>query len=101
MGKIQEAKEQAEKTKARLDSVYVNGESGSGKVKVIATGNRVIKEVFIDESLMNNDKEELEDLLVIALNNALENANNVNESEMKSAAQGILPNIPGLGNMFS
>ena len=100
MGKIQEAKQQAEEIKTRLDSVYVKGTSGNGKVTIIATGNRAIKEVTIDDSLLQGDKEELEDLMVLAMNNALENANNVNETEMKSAAQGILPNIPGLGNMF-
>ncbi len=100
MGKMQQAKEQAEKIKQRLNSVYVNGKSGNGKVNVIATGNREIKDIIIDESLLSADVEEIQDLLVNAVNNALEQANNVNEMEMKSAASGILPNIPGLDNLL-
>ena len=44
-------------------------------------------------------KEALEDYLIIAINNALDKANEINEAEMAAAAKGGLPDIPGL-DMF-
>ena len=46
-----------------------------------------------------NEKDELEDYLIIALNNALEKATEINEAEMAAAAKGGLPDIPGM-DMF-
>jgi len=94
MAKLQEAKQKIEETKARLNTVLVDGESGSGKVKVTATANREIRSITIDDSLFE-DKEALEDFLIIALNNALESANEINEREMANAARNGMPDIPG------
>lgn len=101
MGKLNDMKQQVAETKERLNTVYVSGESGSGAVKVTATANRAIKSVSIaDELLSTDDKEELEDLLILALNKALENAEKVHEQEMKAAAQGLLPGMPGMPGLF-
>ncbi|MAX80206.1 MAG: nucleoid-associated protein, YbaB/EbfC family [Crocinitomicaceae bacterium] len=99
MGKISEAKKKVEETKERLNSVYVTGESGNGKIKIVATANREVKEVNIDETLMQGDKEELEDLMILAINKAIENATNVQEAELAAAAKDVMPNIPGLGSL--
>ena len=93
MGKLQEMQQKAEEIKKRLDTIYVKGESGNGEIQVQVTGNREVKSIQIEKDLSSIDKEELEDLLIIAMNKALENANQVNESEMKGAASGILPNL--------
>lgn len=98
LNKLKEAQEKIEETKARLNTVLVNGESGGGKVKVTASANREIRSIAIDDSLFE-DKEALEDYVIIALNNALEQANEINEAEMAKAAKGNLPDIPGL-DMF-
>ena len=94
------AKAQAkiEETKTRLNTVYVDGESGNGKVVVTATANREIKNIAIDDELLN-DIEELEDYLIIALNDAIKKAGDINETEMAAAAKDGLPNIPGM-DMF-
>ena len=96
MGKLQEMKQKMEETKKRLDLKTIEGEAGNNAVKIIATGNRQIKSVEISAELFSADKEELEDLLVIAINRALEKAEKVNEAEMAGAAKGIMPNMPGL-----
>lgn len=98
MGKLKEAQQQIEATKKRLDTVIVDGQSAEGKIKIAVTANRVIKSIVIDNSLLD-DKEELEDYLILALNKALEKANTVHEAEMAAAAKNGLPNIPGL-DMF-
>ncbi len=82
----------------RLNTVLVNGESGNGKVKVTVTANREIRSINISDDLLN-EKDELEDYLIIALNNALNNANEINETEMAAAAKDGMPDIPGL-DMF-
>lgn len=98
MDKLKEAQQKIEETKARLNTVLVDGESGNGKVKVTVTANREIRSVDINDELLN-EKDELEDYLIIALNNALEKANEINEAEMATAAKGGLPDIPGM-DMF-
>ena len=98
MEKLKEAQQKIEETKARLNTVLVDGESGNGKVKVTVTANREIRNISIDDSLFE-EKDELEDYLIIALNNALEKANEINEAEMAAAAKGGMPDIPGM-DMF-
>ncbi|HBK71295.1 MAG TPA: nucleoid-associated protein, YbaB/EbfC family [Flavobacteriaceae bacterium] len=95
MEKLKEAQQKIEETKARLNTVLVDGESGNGKVKVTVTANREIRNIDINDELLK-DSDELEDYLVIALNNALEKANEINEAEMAAAAKGGMPDIPGL-----
>ncbi len=98
MDKLKEAQAKIEETKARLNTVLVDGESGNGKVKVTVTANREIRSIDIADDIFN-EKDGLEDYLIIALNNALDKANEINEAEMAAAAKGGLPDIPGL-DMF-
>jgi DNA-binding YbaB/EbfC family protein len=98
MAKLKEAQAKIEETKARLNTVMVDGESGNGDVIVTITANREIKNIAIDDELLK-DKEALEDYLIIALNKAIEKANQINESEMAAAAKDGLPDIPGM-DMF-
>lgn len=93
MKKLQEMQLKVEETKARLDTILVEGEAGGSKVKVIITGNREIKQINIANDLASYEKEELEDLLILAINNAIKNAEQVNESEMKAVAGGMLPGM--------
>lgn len=89
--KLQEAQQKMEERKQKLGDVVVDGEAGNGMVKVSVTGNREIKTISIDNQLLAPDKkEELEDLLVTALNRALKNAEQVWEEEMKDVAGGML-----------
>ncbi len=95
--KLGQAKQMAEGVKAKLDTIEVEGEAGNGKVKVIATANRKVKEIIItDELLKAENKEELQDLLVVATNRALETAENVSESEMRAAMANMMPGLSGL-----
>ena len=98
MGKLQEAQQKAEETKKRLDTVYLSEESAGGKVKITISGNREIKDITIDDSLME-DAEELSDHLVIAMNKAIKKATEMNEREMQAAASGML-NMPGMDQLF-
>ena len=97
LGKLNEVKRAMEEIKARLETISVEGEAGEGNVKIIMNANRIVKSVSIADRLMVPErKEELEELLELAMNRAGEKAQNVSETEMKAAGQGLLPNIPGL-----
>ncbi len=100
--KIMQAQQKAEEVKKRLDHISVSGEAEGGKIRVIATANKEIKEVVIDPSfLAEADKEELEELLVVALNKTLAQAENISQSEMQAMSQDLLGGLGGLGNLFN
>jgi len=93
MKKLQAMQQKVEETKARLDTIQVFGDAGNGKVKVVMTGNRKIISVTISEDFNRMEKEELEDLILIAANKALDNAEQINESEMRAASAGMIPGM--------
>ncbi len=98
MGKLQEAQQKVEETKKRLNTVLIDEASASGNIKITVTANREIKAININESLLE-DKEELEDYLILTLNKALKRAGEINEQELAVAAKAGMPNIPGM-DMF-
>lgn len=99
MGKLKETQEKVEATKKRLDTVYLREQSSDGLLSVSISANRVIQEVHIDARLLD-DKEQLEDYLIITLNKAIEKATKVNETELAAVAKEGLPNIPGMDSLF-
>ncbi|MDF1550519.1 MAG: YbaB/EbfC family nucleoid-associated protein [Bacteroidales bacterium] len=101
MGKMQEAQKQMEETKKQLSNVYVDAEAEGGLVKVTSDCNLKITNIEISEQLLKtDDKSELEDLVIVAVNKALEKAKATQEAEMAKVAQGMMPNLGGLGNLF-
>lgn len=99
MGKLKETQEKVEATKKRLDTVYLQESSSDNLLQVTITANRQVKEVKIDDSLLE-DKEQLEDYLVLTLNKAIEKATQVNETELGAVAKEGMPNIPGMDSLF-
>lgn len=95
MGKLQEAQKKVEETKKRLDTVLIDEKSSDGLLQVTLTANRNIRSLQISDELMN-DKEQLEDYLILVLNKAIEKASNINEAELAAAAKDGMPNIPGM-----
>ncbi len=96
--KLGAAKKMADDVKAKLETISVSGEAGNGSVIVVSNGNRKIQDVKISEDLLSqSNKEELQDLLVVACNRALEAAENVSESEMRAMMSSMMP---GLGGLF-
>ncbi|THU40324.1 YbaB/EbfC family nucleoid-associated protein [Niastella caeni] len=91
LSKLQEAQQKMQEGKQKLSDKVIEGEAGEGAVKVSVTGNREIKTISIDNQLLAPErKEELEDLLITALNRALQNAEQMWEEEMKGVAGGML-----------
>ncbi len=72
-----------QKAQAELANVEVEGIASNGLVKVTMTCRNEVKRVEIDDSAMD-DKETLEDLLVIALKDANQKAEETTNARMSS-----------------
>ena len=93
-----EAQQKAGEIKKRLDAITVTGAAEGGKITVTANANKVVQSVVIDEAFLNDaDREELEELLVVAVNKALQQADNVSQNEMVAATKDM---FGGLGGLF-
>lgn len=95
MGKLKETQKKVEETKKRLDTVYVDEKSKDNLLHVVLTANREIKSITISDELLE-DKEQLEDYLVLTLNKAISKATSIHEAELAAVAKEGMPNIPGL-----
>lgn len=78
-------------SKARLSTIKVIGEAAGGLVKIELDGNRKLTSLEVNADLKVIDKEDLEDFLALALEKALEQANQVNENEMSNSARQFMP----------
>jgi len=99
IGKLKETQQKVEDTKKRMDTVLIDEKSHDGLLEVTLTANREIKKISIADSLMQ-DKEQLEDYLILTLNKAIKNATAVNETELAAVAKEGMPNIPGMDSLF-
>ena len=70
MKQAQMMQENMRRMQESLGTMEVEGQSGAGMVKVQMNGKHEVKRVSIDPSLVGEDKEMLEDLLVAAFNDA-------------------------------
>ena len=93
----QEMQEQMQKAQAEIAKEIVEGTAGGGAVTVKATGAGRLTEVKIDPAAIDpNDPETLEDLVVAAVNSALEAAEELAKSKLNLGALGDLGSL-GLG----
>ncbi|MBD1584236.1 YbaB/EbfC family nucleoid-associated protein [Pseudoalteromonas sp. S16_S37] len=84
MKQAQQMQERMQKAQEDIKNLEVTGESGAGLVKVTMLGSHNVRRVEIDESLMEDDKDMIEDLLAAAVNDAVRRV--AEESEKKMAA---------------
>jgi len=99
MGKLKETQQKIEDTKKRLDTVIIDEQSTDSLLKVTLTANRTIKSITIDDTLLE-DKDQLEDYLILVLNKAIEKATNVNQIELDAVTKMDMPMIPGMEDLF-
>ena len=99
MKQAQQMQENMRKVQEQLASVEVEGQSGAGMVKVLVTCRNEVRRVTIDPSLLADDKDMLEDLLVAALNDGLRKAEQTAQEKMGGVTSG-LPLPPGFKMPF-
>jgi DNA-binding YbaB/EbfC family protein len=95
MKQAQQMQQNMQKAQAELANVEVEGQAGSGMVKVVVTCGHEVRRVSLDDSVLADDKEMLEDLIVLALNDAMKKIAATSEQKMSGFTAGMgLP--PGM-----
>lgn len=96
---VQKMQEDMANLQADLDEREFTATSGGGMISVTVNGKHEVLELKISPEAMDPDEPEmLEDLITVALNEAIANATKTSEEEMGAITGGL--NIPGMPGMF-
>ena len=96
MKQAQQLQKKMAEAQEQLSSIEVEGVSGGGMVKVIATAKGEIKRILLDDSIMKPEEKEItEDLIVAAINDAKQKGEAAAQEKMKDITGGI-PLPPGM-----
>lgn len=90
----QAQKMQADMQKAQEEMAHltVTGESGAGMVKITMTCRHEVQGLDIDSSLLGDDKDMLEDLIIAAFNDAVRRVETTVQEKFAGMASGM--NLP-------
>src|SRR5699024_7003364 len=89
MKQAQEMQEKMQKAQEELANAEVTGESGAGLVSIVMTGRHDVRRVNIDASLLEEDKEILEDLIAAAVNDAVRKVEQNTQESMAGMTAGM------------
>ena len=99
MKQAQQMQENMRRVQEELATIEVEGVSGAGLVKVTMTCKFAVKRVTIDPSLLGEDKDMLEDLVMAAFNDGVAKAEATTQAKMAGFTSGLnLP--PGMNLPF-
>jgi hypothetical protein len=98
MKQAQQMQENMRKAQEELAKIEVVGSAGGGLVEVTMTCRHDVRKIQIDDSLMEDDKEMLEDLIAAAVNDAVRKIEEVTKEKMGGMMGGL--NIPGMNLPF-
>ena len=95
MKQAQQMQADMQKVQAEMASLTVTGESGAGLVRITMTCKHELKRLEIDDSLIGDDKEMLEDLIIAAFNDAVRRVEKTVQEKFSGMTAGLsLP--PGM-----
>jgi DNA-binding YbaB/EbfC family protein len=89
MKQAQKMQEDMQKAQEEIARAEVTGEAGAGLVSIVMNGRHDVKRVSIDDSLMEEDKEILEDLIAAAVNDAVRKVETTSQEQMSKITQGM------------
>ena len=92
MKQAQEMQEKMQKIQEEIAETEVTGEAGAGMIKVTMNGRHDVSRVNVDPSVMEEDKELLEDLLAAAVNDAVRKVETSSKAKMEEVTSGL--NLP-------
>lgn len=99
MKQAQKMQERMQQAQEELANAITEGVSGAGLVKIVMTGRHDVKSVSLDDSLMQEEKEIIEDLVAAAVNDAVRKIEAASAEKMGGMTQGMgLP--PGMKMPF-
>ena len=96
--KAQELQSQMEKAQEELNLIEIEGQAGGGMITAKVNGHKEVIALDIEPEILQEDKEMVEDLIVSALNQALQNASKAAEEKMSSITGGLAGKmkLPGI-----
>ncbi|WP_415911973.1 YbaB/EbfC family nucleoid-associated protein [Neptuniibacter sp. QD37_11] len=89
MKQAQKMQENLQRAQEQIALAEQTGESGAGLVKVVMNGRHDVKSINIDDSLMEEDKEILEDLIAAAVNDAVRKIESYTQEKMSEVTGGM------------
>lgn len=96
---VQKLQAEMQRVQSELGNLTATEEAGGGMIKATANGNKEIISIEIDPQVIKSEEKEiLEDLVVAAVNKAIQSANKMAEEELAKVTKGMLPpgvNLPG------
>ena len=87
----QKMQEDMQKSQDQLEKEVIEGSAGGGMVKVQVSGKKKLLSIKIDPTILDpDDVEELEDLVLAAVNQAIDEADKLSGDEMSK----VVPKLP-------
>jgi len=88
---VQQMSQKMEEVQRQLEKITVSGEAGGGMVKVVANGKQRILKIDIEKDLLKPEEVDMaQDLIVAAVNKALEESTRVAQEEMVKITGGLM-----------
>ena len=98
MKQAQEMQSKMAKAQEELGDIEVEGQSGGGMIIATVNGKRELLSINIEDEILEEDKEMIEDLIVAAVNQAIQNATKAADEKINSITGGMMGDmkIPGM-----
>lgn len=98
MGGMMKQAQQMQKKMAQIQSeieqLKIEGKSGGGMVEVVVDGKKNLLSISLNPEILKEDKEMLEDLIIVAVNDGIKKVDSISKEKMASVTGGM--NLPGL-----
>jgi nucleoid-associated protein EbfC len=92
MKQAQQMQADMQKAQEEMSKLTVTGESGGGMVKITMTCKHEVRSLDIDDTLVGDDKDMLEDLIVAAFNDSVRRVEKTVQEKFSGMAAGL--NLP-------
>ena len=96
-GMMKQAKKKKKKMaqiQSEIEQLKIEGKSGGGMVEVVVDGKKNLLSISLNPEILKEDKEMLEDLIVVAVNDGIKKVDSISKEKMASVTGGM--NLPGL-----
>ncbi|MCP1676222.1 DNA-binding YbaB/EbfC family protein [Natronocella acetinitrilica] len=99
MKQAQKMQENIQKVQEEISRMEISGQAGGGLVTVVMNGKHEVRKIEIDDSLFEDDKDMLADLVAAAVNDAVRRVQETTQEKMSEMTSGMgLP--PGMNLPF-
>ena len=99
--KARQIQQDAQKLQDELESMEIEGESDDEMIKVWISGNQLPLRVEVNETILNSNKEKIEENILQAIKKAHETSTTTMKDRMNELTGGLNINLPGLENSDS